>query len=368
MEKRNANIELLRILSMFFIICFHYVFKSNYVMPFLSLSSVLVQFFYFLGELGVNLFVLITGYFMVHGTFKIKKVLDIVLQVYFYYFLCYFIAIGLDITVFDFHYLFPLFTNHYWFITSYLLLYIFSPYLNLFLLHMDQKTHKKLLCTLLVLFSFVPTILGIFYNTTEGFLYYSRFLWFIILYLVGAYIKIYGVSFLTKKRRNLVCICTICFLFLSIIVLYVGKPFFTRLGTTQVAYFWPPNSVPIFLLSVCIFLFFLHKEVKKRKWIYVFSSHTLAVYMLHDGMLQGVIWKMFGVSTHIYSPYAPFSIILSGILIFIIGTFIDIIRSFLFTHTIYSVWFSKKILSPIKNIYVKLFPKIESCDTDENKI
>lgn len=76
--KRKSNIELLRIVSMFLIVSFHYVYKSGYVFDKLNYNSFIVKTFYFFGELGVNLFLLITGYFMVNGKFKFKKLLIII--------------------------------------------------------------------------------------------------------------------------------------------------------------------------------------------------------------------------------------------------------------------------------------------------
>ena len=72
-KKRKSNIELLRIVAILMIISFHYSFKSGYVVNQLDYNSIVVKTFYFLGELGVNLFILITGYFMVKGKFSFKK-------------------------------------------------------------------------------------------------------------------------------------------------------------------------------------------------------------------------------------------------------------------------------------------------------
>ena len=72
-KERKSNIELLRIVAMLCIISFHYVYKSGYVFENLSVNSFIVKVFWFFGEFGVNLFILITGYFMVNGRFSLKK-------------------------------------------------------------------------------------------------------------------------------------------------------------------------------------------------------------------------------------------------------------------------------------------------------
>ena len=85
MEKeRFSNIELLRIFAMLLIIAFHYAFKGGFVYESLSVNKMIINVLTMFGELGVNLFVLISGYFMINGTFRWKKVISICLQVYFY--------------------------------------------------------------------------------------------------------------------------------------------------------------------------------------------------------------------------------------------------------------------------------------------
>lgn len=363
MGKRKNNIELLRILAMFLIITFHYVYKSGYVMESFGISSILVKTFYFFGELGVNLFIFITGYFMVQSKYKLKKVIYLILEVYFYYFICYFIAIKLGLSFFQFRNLFPIFSNYYWFASAYILLYFLSFYLNICISHMDKRTYQNLLFLLLMIFSFIPTILGFFKNTTEGFFYYSRFIWFVILYLIGAYIRIYGIKILEKKKtRGIIIFVTFFFMVLSIFLLSFFKPFFASIGTTEEAYFWTPNNILMLLLSICIFLSFLHLKIKDNKWIFCIASTTFGIYLIHDGILQGYIWQtIFHSSTSIHSKWFILYILFSSALVFVVGAFIDFIRQFIFKYTVCKVMESKivyKIEKKIKNVYFQLLDKV----------
>ena len=60
-KERESNIELLRIVAMLLIISFHYVYESGYKFIELNYNSFIVKLFYLVGELGVNIFLLITG-------------------------------------------------------------------------------------------------------------------------------------------------------------------------------------------------------------------------------------------------------------------------------------------------------------------
>lgn len=138
-KDRSSNIELLRIIAMFMIICFHYVLKSKYDCSVLTYNTFIIKSFYMLGEVGVNLFVLITGYFMIKGKFSWKKLICLLLEVSFYFLISIYIGIKLGIyeyTTFRAIFLlfFPTIMNRYWFTTAYILLYILSPYLNIFIL------------------------------------------------------------------------------------------------------------------------------------------------------------------------------------------------------------------------------------------
>lgn len=82
---RSSNLELLRILAIIMIIAHHYSVHGGWDIPNeLSYNRIIVQFLSLGGKLGVNCFVLITGYFMINSKFNIKKFAKIVGQVFFY--------------------------------------------------------------------------------------------------------------------------------------------------------------------------------------------------------------------------------------------------------------------------------------------
>lgn len=83
--ERKSNIELLRIISMLLIIIFHCAYKSGFVFEeYFSMNKFLVKIFWMFGELGVNLFGLISGYHMIQGRFKHKKLILLTSEVFFY--------------------------------------------------------------------------------------------------------------------------------------------------------------------------------------------------------------------------------------------------------------------------------------------
>ena len=88
-NERNSNIELLRIIAMFFIIAHHYVTSSNVTSLFdysnISGNMLFLQIFGMFGKIAINIFTLITGYFMVNKTISKAKFLSLFCKVEFYY-------------------------------------------------------------------------------------------------------------------------------------------------------------------------------------------------------------------------------------------------------------------------------------------
>lgn len=96
----------------------------------------LMNFVYQVVYNGVNLFVLISGYFLVkttRNTTNWEKVTKLWLSVFFYSAIIYAFSIGIYRKPLNFqeliHVLMPIRYDSYWFITQYLGLYIMSPFL-----------------------------------------------------------------------------------------------------------------------------------------------------------------------------------------------------------------------------------------------
>lgn len=319
-SQRKSNMELLRIISILLIIIFHCVYKSGFSFEAgFSVNKLIVKSFWMFGELGVNLFILISGYFMITGKFKWRKLILLLAEVLFYHLLITLFArcIGIYEVVGwknIFLSFFPVTLNRYWFITAYVIVYLLSPYLNAFAHAIDKRTYKKFLLTVLFLYSFIPTIFGIFYNTTESLLYYNRLIWLVIAYFVGAYIRLYNISIIHSMKAAIVTsISSFFVMVVSILFIDQFSSFFAVLGTTEIAYFWPPNTVPMVFLSVGVFGIFLHWEIPYHVVINRIASTTLGIYILHDGLLARWLWRtVFQCTRYQNSPYLVFHILVIG--------------------------------------------------------
>lgn len=345
-SRRDSNMELLRIAGIFMIIVFHCSYKSGFgFAPGVSVNKLIVKTFWMLGELGVNLFMLISGYYMVRGRFKWKKLVRLLAEVQVWHWATIWVGTRLGVYTLTgwksvLFALFPVAMNWYWFITAYILIYILSPFFNVLIHAMDRKTYRRFLASVLGLWCVIPTLMGLFQNTTESMLYYNRMIWLAIMYFLGAYIYIYmrNDKKYEQKARKLAgrtVLASSAVMVGSILAIDRFSGFFGFLGTTEPAYFWPPNTIPMVLLSVGIFELFRHLRVAYHPAVNALASTTLGIYILHDGILNPWMWKtVFRCAEYQDSrSMAPRILVAAGI-IFAVGAGLDLLRQALQRRTL----------------------------------
>lgn len=330
---RESNIEILRIIAMILIVLFHYIANCNFQYTNLTLNNLIIKSCLFFGELGVNLFILITGYYLCNSKMNLKKLILLIGEVCFYNLLGYFIGynIGYIDSFTNLSIVFPIITGYYWFITAYLLVYILSPYFNKLISIFSKREYQKFLLITLTLWSVIPSVLGFFYNSSESLLFFNGFIWLAIMYFIGAYIRKYNIKSLnTKKKSIITCGITFLIMILSICIIDSFKEFFLRVGTTETAFFRSPNNLLMIILSISCFMFFKEINIKRNIIINKIASTTLGIYLFHEGVLKKYIWReLFESNINIYSDYWFIYVLVATGIIMGIGIIFDLIRQFL---------------------------------------
>lgn len=130
-NNRFSNIELLRIVSMFMVILGHYYCQSAFPdIKITSLNQVFMQFLASGSKIAVDIFIIISGYFLVKQKFSWQKIVKFLTCTYFWSIIVLIFAIFvLDSNVNNSlikKSLFPL-TPLNWFARAYLNLYIVFP-------------------------------------------------------------------------------------------------------------------------------------------------------------------------------------------------------------------------------------------------
>lgn len=308
-QHRNRNLDLLRILSMFMIVLLHSQTFGifHYGLP----SGIHLFTLYLFRNLAIvasNCYVLISGYFLIKKGFNRKKVAYFAFEVSLYSAIIYLIMViftPLTFSILDFlHWVFVLFWGNYWFATLYLVLYLLSPFLNLFLKQLSQRQFQQVLIGYFVIFSIWATfsqlpILGM----NEGY----SILTFILLYLIGAYFQLYPLPFKWQSGW------------------YLFYYFNSALGLTL--YFFLVNyedwmiyyhSPFVLLATISLFLFFKETHFKKT-WGSALIPFIFGIYLIHEHpLIRTLLWEEW-IPVYQISQYPLMNLILLGVsgLIFI---------------------------------------------------
>lgn len=189
---RKSSIELLRLACMFGVVLHHFYVHSGFQFESVTFNKVALQGLSFLGKEGVDCFVLITGYFSCRSTFKTKHLVELWMRTFTYALLGFVLALLLhnkEIGGTTFlQTIFPVSMGAYWFVTTYFILLVISPFLNILLNHLTEEEHKKLIAILFFLISVVP-IVWIWENKRLASEPLECISLFILLYCMGAWIR-----------------------------------------------------------------------------------------------------------------------------------------------------------------------------------
>ncbi len=340
-KKRMANIELLRILAMMMVVMLHFLSKGN-VLPKLTSSmdanGVLAWVLESLSIVAVNVYMIISGYFLVQSKFHFHRLIELILQVLFYSLLVPICLISLgilslqDITTYQIlHYIFPTQMLHYWFVTAYVLMYLFSPVLGTAVKSMSQKQLQVTLALLLVVLSVSKSILPVKLEMDN--LGYDA-IWFMCVYLIAAYIRLYGIAFFKNGGISAITY------FMGCIGMF-GIAFLIRvvyLKTGALEYFigasYGYNHVLNLLAAVALFYAFYYMKIPEGRvanLICKISKHTFGVYLLHEQIEVRYLWpKWVGAGQIQNSVLFVLHAIGCVVLVFAVGTLIDMVRGLLF--------------------------------------
>lgn len=366
-KERSSNFELLRIVCMLMIVMFHAAFKGKFGESSGIADSLIIKSFWFLGELGVNVFVMISGYFMINSRFKPKKFALILCEVWFYNLVSVFILLFFKkYTVSELTFkLFPLTDNVYWFITCYLIIYALSPFLNRFIKQAGQKKLFELICVLLIINSVIPTVMGFFFESSESFDFYNRLIWLLIIYIFGAYIRLYGFNLLESLKGSAMLFVISYAVMLVSMIFFVFVDRFLGLGI-EPAYFWTLNSILMFTASVGLFGIGKNIRIPNNKAINRVASTTLGIYLIHDGFLTEILWPTIRNLQFIKDAQFSFIYLIAvSLIIFVVCIAVDLLRQQIEKYTAAKIINSEAVLK----IYLKMrekFIRFESKMINDN--
>lgn len=340
MKQRNVGIDILRVVSMFFIIIGHILMQGGILSAYSNES--LQGGYYFFNTLsviaycGVNCFALVSGYVGWQNTFRLEKIIKLWANVVFW-------SVGVSLILFIYNNEFfsvkeavsmflPLIRGRYWFFNAYFVVFMFSPLLNHLIQTLPQKTFQYFLLAVAFVFCVVPFLaLGNdILRIQNGF----EFSWLMVMYLAGGYFSKYPVKF---KKTYKCIIAFFGFALLNFIYKYLIELVTTKLfgGPSYGDLFMSYTSPIVLGEAICLLLYFSNFKLNNKKLVKLISFVTPAifsVYIIHVHPL--VFWKILKdafIGLTEYNLLVSFLLIIAiSIAIFIGCIALDYIRALMF--------------------------------------
>lgn len=309
------------------IVAHHYVVNSGVLQVMesepLTLKSAFFYLFGMWGKIGINCFVLITGYFMCRQDITLRKFLKLLFQVMFYnitvnavFVVCGYVPFNKGV-LYDM--LWPIKSVGDGFVSCFLVFYLCIPFLNVLVRNIDKRQHQLLLALCL----FVYTVLG---TTTKVPVTINYVTWFGILYFISSYIRFYGICFGRVKigwgwmSVSSVAVSAASVLLIAAMTETPGREFILVADS---------NHIMAVVTSVCLFMFFKDLPMKNSKFINTVASTTFGVLLIHanSNTMRHWLWRDTLDNVGFFSTdNAVLHAIVSVATVFVVCSFIDYLR------------------------------------------
>lgn len=288
-----------------------------------------MQLMWLIASIGVDCFVMITGYFMIERIeMRWRGVLKTWMLTLFYTVSIFLIGVTAfqqpSSSDFVLKAFLPIHQEAYWFVTQYIGLLFLAPFFARVANGLTQRQYQWLLCVLFV-FSFT-FLYGTIYlrNMHLGL--------FVFLFFTAGYIRKYSVPEWWKHHTGLVVFGVWALLFAA--ATSVNLFHYLKTGDSNFKLYATENNGPVFFLALSVFVWFVcHKPFTSRmmKWIARLGTYTFGVYLIHQHFfVNDPLWTY---AANTYTMNIPMLVhcLLWTTLVFSVCVLLDMLRSRLFS-------------------------------------
>ena len=367
-QTRNTGIDLLRLVLMFFIIMGHLFTHTpiREILPVLSAKGLWCWGTQSICLCAVNCFVLITGYFMIRARWKLEHLLKLWLTI-----LLYGLGIGALFVLIGkaplspaliLNMCFPILRRVWWFMSAYVLLYLFIPFLNAGLQRLTPRQFAFLAAGITVIFYILP-IFGFFfppYDPLTG----MSITGFVTLYILGAYLATQKITLSPKWCIAGLVVSNLCILGSKILLDFIVDKYHLGTGTGLLYHY---NTAFELCNGVLLLLLFAQfKFTRASKFIVGAASGVFAVYLLHEHpLMRKMLWQS-GLLSFLQQSsaleFAAISVVIP-VIILAVGIGIDKIVRLLLLNNIFRSHLWGKIIALCHRFDLFLADKGDLCQT-----
>ena len=364
-KNRNPGIDLVRIVAMYGIIINHILFHGRAIKKYSMHDKLnLLHIFLFWHVNGFGLISGIVGY----KTHKYSNLFYLWFCVFFYsvsiylYFKIFYPNAMIKSKIYS--EFFPVIFHKYWYFTNYFGLYLFIPIINIGIEYLTKNNLKLIIISIYGIYIIWHDFMNPQFDAfkMKGGL---SILWFLILYITGAYFGKYKIHFKGIKNIIFCIICLFIFIIISLLCYYLPRYNLSNIQGYYIKkilliikkiYSMRCDSLPKIIQTISITLFLMNIKYNKYigKIISFIGPLTFGVYLTHDNNYVRIyiIRNLFNRDPKELSLNSAILLVLKkGFLIFIICIIIDFMRNIIF-----DIFKIKKISIFLeKNVIKKLF-------------
>lgn len=324
---RNSNIEMLRIVSMIFIVMGHFVDQTTFLTFDFNINNVCIAALGLGARIATNIFLIISVWFLCDSDFNAKRAIKLYSQLFFYSYILTTVAViiggGIGFKDIARGYM-PFFGRALWFASAYISLYLLSPVLKKFF-SLDMRLQKAFCLISFVLVCLVSTLP----DEQNGYL--IDFIWFIFVYLWIGTFKHMDVIKIFRWFPSLI-------LGIGIYVVLIGGYFCSQsigngivsklINVLGIQYIHDIKTLPNFLCAFLISMSVLTMKTHRNGLINKIASYSFSVYLFHQvpAFIQ-VLWtNIFNAEMLKRLPCGAVVVVLVGIVVYGMASIVEAIR------------------------------------------
>lgn len=303
-KTRTSGIELLRILAMIMIVAHHFATHVQWE-QISSINHYWITILGSFGRIGVGIFFIITGYFLARQKdYNWRKIFNTIRPTWFYslMFLAIFLILGDNKITFSFPLnayveksVFPILSNAYWFISSYVIVSLLSPYIKKGL---DALENRELIKILIILFicGFCAKLFNLsIANSTALIMEIPVGIFYVI---VGYTIYRYREDINSIAWSIVGILLSLAMIAFAPVIIHFGLAFGYNIPSDLFTEVYAPATI---IFSICVFIVFSRLNFSSKVINYI-ASLTFGIYLIHENLFVGyTLWNtnnIFSITSH----------------------------------------------------------------------
>ena len=282
--------------------------------------------------IGVNLFLLSSGYLLCNREFKRGRIISIWLETIIYSWVIYFVMIifsGKPSTAITIKSLLPVISIEYWYVTGYIILLFFSTFLNSSINNIGKRWAYRTIFVGLIVFCLLRMAFPQKGLLELGGMQGYGLIWMMFMYFIGGVLRLYPI-----KMYNRALLFAVYF-FNSILV-FLGN-YLCRTNETFKNYdtFFDYSNLFVVISSCSFFLFVLalnnDKNSQLTRFITFVSKHTISAYIIQEQIaFKYVLWTSLCTMIMGYSCLMFYLFAIVIVVLFVVGcAALDYLRNLL---------------------------------------